>query len=96
LSVATQPLKLTVGLAVLAYVGYQLASALAKGCFPKGNSNGGAYIYRQKEGTHTVLGEDRSHGCLLRAGALDIADRLRLVKNIVLVFLLQRRPDKLS
>jgi hypothetical protein len=49
LPVATQTLKLTAGIAVLAYVGYQLAAALAKGYFPKGNSNGGGCVYRQKE-----------------------------------------------
>ena len=50
--VAIQALKVTAGLAVLAYVGYQLAGALAKGYFPKDNSNGGGYIYRQKEPIH--------------------------------------------
>jgi len=47
--IAPKALKITAGIAVLAYVGYQLAGALVKGYFPKGNSNGGGYTYRQKE-----------------------------------------------
>jgi hypothetical protein len=47
--IAPKALKITAGIAVLAYVGYRLAAAVAKGYFPKGNSNGGGYIYRQKE-----------------------------------------------
>jgi len=47
--IGPKELRVTVGLAVLAYVGYQLAAALAKGYFPKGNSNGGGCVYRQKE-----------------------------------------------
>jgi hypothetical protein len=47
--IAPKGIKVTVGIAVLAYVGYQLAVALAKGYFPKGNSNVGGYVYRQKD-----------------------------------------------
>jgi hypothetical protein len=47
--IGPKELRVTVGLAVLAYVGYQVAAALAKGYFPKGNSRGGGYVYRQKE-----------------------------------------------
>jgi hypothetical protein len=47
--IVPKELKVIVGIAVLAYVGYRLAAALAKGYFPKGNSNGGGYISRRKE-----------------------------------------------
>lgn len=49
--IAPKGIKVAAGIAALAYVGYRLAAALAKGYFPKGNSNGGGCVYRQKEPT---------------------------------------------
>jgi hypothetical protein len=46
---APKKLQAILVLAPLAYCASQLAGALAKGYFPKGNSHGGGYIYRQKE-----------------------------------------------